>query len=310
MPAEVESMFSARNITPWHGLGTVVEDAPNSKEAIKLAGLDWNVVQHPVRDGATGIIVPEMFLNVRDSDNSVLGLVGDRYKIVQNADAFDFTDSLIGGEVKYDTAGALRNGRTTWLLVKMENSDILGDAVEQYVCFSNTHDGTGSVKVCVTPVRVVCQNTLNFAINSAKRTWSMRHTGDIAGKLDDARRTLNLVDQYNKNLKAEAEALALQKVSANDLKKFTELLFPEALDMSDRAKRNMLYNRNEFVKCLDAPDLANLKDNKWGVLNAVSDFVTHTEPLRKTDTYQENLWGKVMNGHPVMDAAYDLLKAI
>ena len=90
MAANVETMFSVRE-KPWHGIGTVVQDAPDSKEAIQLAGLDWKVVQQNVyTDG--GILVPGYRANVRDTDQSVFGVVSDRYQVVQNEEAFAFTD--------------------------------------------------------------------------------------------------------------------------------------------------------------------------------------------------------------------------
>lgn len=128
------------------------------------------------------------FANVRSSDGAVLGVVSDRYQVVQNAEAFAFTDALIGGEgqVHYETAGSLMGGRKIWLLAKLPDTEIVGDKTEPYLCFSNTHDGSGAIRVCMTPIRVVCNNTLNIALNGAKRAWSVRHTGDIQAKLQDS----------------------------------------------------------------------------------------------------------------------------
>lgn len=77
----------------------------------------------------------------------------------------------------------LLDGKKIWLLAKLPDSEICGDKTEPYVCFSNTHDGSGAVRVCMTPVRVVCNNTLNLALNTAQRAWSVRHVGDISTKL-------------------------------------------------------------------------------------------------------------------------------
>ena len=166
MSANVESMFSVRE-KPWHGLGTIIQEACTSKEALHLAGLDWEVKQEPVvyKGTKTG----HQF-NIRSSDDTVLGVVGGRYKPVQNADAFAFTDELIGGDVRYETAGSLANGKRVWMLAKMPDTKILDDVVEPYLCLTNGHDGFSSMKVCMTPVRVVCQNTLNMALKGAKRT--------------------------------------------------------------------------------------------------------------------------------------------
>ena len=198
MPANVENMMYVRE-KPWHGLGTMVTDAPSSADALRFAGLDWQVIQEPVYN-ARGGVVKGYKANVRDSDGSVLGIVGDRYKVVQNADAFSFTDDLIGDDVRYETAGSLRDGRQVWLLARMPERKVAGDEVEPYLCFTNSHDGSGGVKVCMTPIRVVCNNTLNVALGSAKRVWSMRHTENIRERLDEARDCLFRADEYMTDL--------------------------------------------------------------------------------------------------------------
>ena len=186
MSANVETMFYVRE-KPWHGLGTMVQEAPTSAEALKLAGLDWTVEARDMWLNGGYEPIPGYKANVRSSDNKVLGVVSNKYRIVQNADAFAFTDALIGGDVRYETAGSLLDGKKIWLLAKLPDSEICGDKTEPYVCFSNTHDGSGAVRVCMTPVRVVCNNTLNLALDTAQRAWSVRHVGDINSKLVEAR---------------------------------------------------------------------------------------------------------------------------
>ena len=194
MPALVESMMYVRE-KPWHGLGTRVEEAPTSTDALRMAGLDWSVVQRNIQV-CGGAKIKNYKANIRDSDGTVLGVVSDRYKIVQNAEAFEFTDSLIGGEVRYETAGSLNGGRKIWLLAKLPETEIVGDKTEPYLCFSNTHDGSGAIRVCMTPIRVVCNNTLNLALDTAKRAWSVRHTGDMQSKMYEARACLEMASAY------------------------------------------------------------------------------------------------------------------
>lgn len=175
MAALVETMYATRE-KPWHGLGTVVKEAPASEEALRLAGLDWNVIQEPIytpfREKIDGFKA-----NVRDSDRKVLGVVSDRYKVVQNVEAFSFTDELLGQGVRYETAGSLSGGKRVWLLARLPREYIIaGERISPYLVFSNTHDGSGSVKVAVTPIRVVCNNTLNLALSTAQRSFSMIHT--------------------------------------------------------------------------------------------------------------------------------------
>ncbi len=191
MPANVETMFYVR-VTPWHGIGTCVESALSSKEALEKSGLNWNVVQRPIMASSCDPI-PGYKANIRDIDNRVLGVVTDRYRVVQNSEAFAFTDALLGEGVKYETAGSLQDGRKVWLLAKLPDKYIIeGEQVDPYLVFSSSHDGSAAIKVAMTPIRVVCQNTLNIALSSAKRVWSTIHVGDLSAKMDEAHNTLLL----------------------------------------------------------------------------------------------------------------------
>ena len=305
----VETMFSVRE-KPWHNLGTPVQEAPTSADALHLAGLDWDVVPHPVKDAETGLIIPDTFSNCRSSDNTSLGIVSGRYKIIQNVDAFRFTDELLGGDVRYETAGSLKEGRTIWLLAKLPETEILGDKFEQYLCFSNSHDGTGRVRVCCTPTRVVCANTLSLCLSTAKRSWSMTHAGNIEYKMEEAHKTLELAGKYISNLAVAADHMANTRVTEEQFNTFILNLFPTTDDMSDRQKANAQTSRNSLIRLYEMEDIKKFEGTQWGVINAVSDFATHVAPARMTDTYWENNWGKIMEGHPVIDKAYDLLKAM
>lgn len=191
MPANVETMFSVRE-TPWHGLGRIIMDAPASREALELAGLDWQVESRNIYSG-TGAMIPGYRANVRSTDDAVLGVVSDRYRIVQNEEAFQFTDDLLGEGVTYETAGSLQGGKKVWMLARLPRKYLIaGDQVEPYLVIFNSHDGSSGVKVAMTPIRVVCQNTLNLALNTAKRSWTARHTENVLLRVQDARETLQL----------------------------------------------------------------------------------------------------------------------
>ena len=195
MPANVETMFYVRE-APWHGLGVRVESALNSEDALVMSGLNWNVLQKPIMT-TSGTPVPGYKANIRDTDNRVLGVVTDRYRVVQNSEAFAFTDALLGEGVRYETAGSLQDGKKIWILAKLPDKYIIeGDQIDPYLVFSSSHDGSGSIKVAMTPIRVVCQNTLNLAMSTAKRCWSTIHIGDLAAKMDEAHNTLLLAEKY------------------------------------------------------------------------------------------------------------------
>lgn len=305
MAALVESMVYTRE-KPWHGLGTKVEDAPTSADALRLAGLDWRVEQKNIQL-CGGSKVPGYKANVRSTDGKVLGVVSDRYRIVQNADAFEFTDSIIGGDVRYETAGSLNGGKKIWLLAKLPETEIAGDKTEPYLCFSNTHDGSGAVRVCMTPIRVVCNNTLNLALDSAKRAWSVRHTGSLQSKMHEARACLRMANTYMGALAEKADRMANTTITRDQLNRILDELFPVDDHTTEREKQNIKKLRDEYMVCYFAPDLVKFRDTAWGAYNAMSDMITHNAPLRKTENYRENNWGRLMDGHVMMDKMTALL---
>lgn len=309
MSANVESMFYAGREKPWHGLGTQVDEAPTSADALRLAGLDWRVERKPIQV-CGGRKVDNFYANVRSSDGAVLGVVSDRYQVVQNAEAFAFTDALIDGEVHYETAGSLMGGRKIWLLAKLPDTEIVGDKTEPYLCFSNTHDGSGAIRVCMTPVRVVCNNTLNIALSGAKRSWSVRHTGDIQAKLHEAQMCLDMANKYMDKLGVYAEQMANKRVTDDQIAKILDEMFPATEEMSVREKRNAEKARDEFMICYLRPDIAQFLGTAWGALNAMSDMVGHSAPRRMTSNYQENNWGRIMDGHAMMDKMASLLAGV
>ena len=309
MAANVESMFYVRE-TPWHGLGTKVLEAPASKDALQLAGLNWRVMQEPIYT-AMEELVDGYKANVRDSDRKVLGVVTDRYRVIQNDEAFAFTDELLGAGVKYETAGSLQGGRKVWLLAHMPHEYIIsGERISPYLLFSNTHDGSGAIKVALTPIRVVCQNTLNLALANAKRSWSMIHTGDIKEKMQEAKDTLFLAENYMDELGKEFEALRMKKLTDKQVMEYIEILLPIEDGSTPQQEKNMKRLREDMkIRYFDAPDLQGVGKNAYRFVNAVSDFATHAEPLRKTANYKENLFSRTVDGNPMIDKAYQMVSA-
>lgn len=309
MAANVEDMFYVRE-TPWHGLGTRVLTAPTSKEALGLAGLDWQVVQEPIYT-ETEELIEGYKVNVRDSDRRVLGVVTDRYKVIQNEEAFAFTDELLGEGVRYETAGSLQGGKKVWLLAHMPHEYIIsGERISPYLVFSNTHDGSGAIKVALTPIRVVCNNTLNLALNTAKRSWSMIHTGDIKGKMEEAKNTLFMAEKYMDALGKEFETLRMISMSDDKVLEYINELLPVDESATPQQIRNMKRLQEDMkLRYFEAPDLKDLGKNAYRFVNAVSDFATHAEPLRRTANYKENLFSRTIEGNPLIDKAYQMVLA-
>ena len=309
MSVNVESMFYVRK-APWHGLGIRVIEAPDSERALIAAGLNWAVVQEPIYTQEEELINGYK-ANVRDSDRSVLGVVTDRYKIVQNREAFAFTDELLGEGVRYETAGSLQGGRKVWLLAHMPHEYIIsGEHISPYLLFSNTHDGSGAIKVALTPIRVVCQNTLNLALNTAKRSWSMNHTGNIEGKMKEAKDTLFMAEKYMDELGKEFENLRKKKLTDKQVMDYIEILLPVEDGSTPQQVRNMKRLQEDMkLRYFDAPDLQDVGNNAYRFINAVSDFATHAQPLRKTANYKENLFARTIEGNPLIDKAYQMMCA-
>lgn len=175
----------------------------------------------------------------------------------------------------------------------------------------NSHDGTGAIKAAMTPIRVVCQNTLNLALSTAKRSWSTIHTGDIKGKLENARNTLFYADRYMAELGKAIDILNRQKLSDRQVLEYIDTLFPLLDNASETQKKNLL-KMKEDMKCryFEAPDLAHMEKNAYRFVNAVSDFATHARPLKERSNYRESLFGGTVDGNAMIDRAYEMVKAV
>ncbi|MGI6436193.1 MAG: DUF932 domain-containing protein [Syntrophomonadaceae bacterium] len=306
MAHEVESMFYVREV-PWHGLGINVEDAPCSATALKHSGLDWNVLRKPIQ--VNGKEIEDYFANVRDSDDKVLGIVGKDYRIVQNREAFAFTDMLLGQEgIRYESAGSLQGGKRVWMLACMESRVILGDEIVPYLLFTNGHDGRHAVRVAITPIRVVCQNTLNLALRKAQRSWATIHIGRLEDKLQEATRTLQLTGRYMYELDQTAERLVETRIDDERLKELIEKVIPLP---EDYRRHNRVHElRQELLaRYHNAPDLQRFRGTGWGFVNAVSDMVGHSKPKRLTPSFNENRFSRVTGGSAELDRATRFLTA-
>ena len=303
----MEQIFKLRKPT-WKGLGVNVADARSSQEVLAMSGLDWNVYQQNMT-ADNGVPILGYKANIRDIDDQLLGVVTDKYQVVQNEEAFAFTDKLLGHGVRYETAGMLQDGRKTWILARLpQRYQMMGDWIDPYLVFYNSHDGSGSIKVALTPIRVTCQNTLNLALQKANRVWSTKHTGEIHSRMDDARETLFRAEEYMDELNNEMYRLADISFTDKEVDKFIHELIPLPKNASAQQEKNTERLWNDLkVRYHKAPDLKHLVGNGYKLINAVSDFATHAEPLRKTDSYQENLFAKTLDGNPLIDKAHRMI---
>ena len=305
-------MFDARK-TFADGQGQTVLGAQNSAKAMELSGTGYNVIKTGIMT-QNGILIPDKFATMRDDTNEILGVVGKQYTIVQNSEAFAFTDELVGEGVTYETAGYFGKGERVWMLARLpEDYDFMGDKVTPYVVFTNTHDGTGAVKVAMTPVRVICSNTLNMAIRSAQRIWSAVHKSGIAARIDEARHTLGMARDYMTALNVEMETLAKVKLSPLTLEKVVlpNLIKVNEDTMSPRQIETRMEQRAELrFRYLNAPDLSEMPKTGYRFINAVADYVDHTEPGRETKNWKENRFSNQIQGNALLDEARRILLSV
>ena len=197
------------------------------------------------------------------------------------------------------------------MLAKLPQRYIIsGDEITPYLVVMNSHDGSSGIKVAMTPIRVVCQNTLNLALTSAKRIWTTKHTTNVMGRVHEAQVTLGLAEKYMTALGREIDLLSDIRLSDRIAKEFLDEMFPVTDDMSDLQRRNNSRMREDLeYRYYDAPDLDHIGKNGYRFINAVSDFATHAEPIRKTKNYNENLFQRTVEGNPLIDKAYKMVLA-
>ena len=294
-----------RELPYMNAFGTVdISRAKTVDDALQMAGLDWEVVQRDIFDEKGNSLSP-FIANVRETDDQLLGIVTKKYRVMQNNIAFDFVDNLVNDGFKFDRAGQFRDGRSIWVMGTLPETQILGDDISNNVIFVNSHDGTSGVKVMMTPIRIVCSNMMNYALREADRTWASKHTKHVYHKLEEAKYTLGLANNYMTALNEEAERLAKIKMSEAQIEDTFDRLFPiDRNKDSERKINNIELMKADFKRCYEAPDLANFKGTAYGAVQAMSDYVSHRLPNRTTANYYENSWNRLINGEPVFDKFY------
>jgi phage/plasmid-like protein (TIGR03299 family) len=274
--------------TPWHGLGAKVDKAMTSGEAITLAGLDWRVLKMPIFFGENHPVKGK-FATVRTDSNEALGVVGDKYRVLQNKEAFSFFDAIVGEKLAmFHTAGALGVGERIWMLAKLPGELWVTpkDNIEQYLLLTNSHDGSSAVQIMATPIRVVCQNTLNVAINMrTDQKTRVRHTLNMGTGIEEIRTQLGLVGNYFRIF----EELGRHLVSKQANTKVVEELF-DALGLSTLKAKESTRTENIRYEILGLFDHGKgnrdplVKGSAWALFNGVTEYVDFNRSARgKTD---------------------------
>jgi len=296
----------------WDGVGQPIEGIKTVSEGLVKAGLNFSVKKEEVY--VQDKLVKNWVANVRSDNGNVLGMVSPQYKIVQNDESFGFVDEILGEGVELTAGGACRGGKAVWLLGEMEGMKIVGDEVKPHIIFTNTHDGKGAVRISVVPLRITCQNQLNFSFmdmrgRQAERKWSIIHMGDVDKKIAAAKETIQKTQIYMQELNRFAEKTVGVGINDKQVLELINELFPVNMELIEsRAAANALLRRDELMsRYVSAPDLKKFRNTVWGVLNAIADYTSHSEPGKETATYRERLFEKCVGGHPLMDKAVKLL---
>ncbi|GAC1312574.1 MAG: hypothetical protein NVSMB24_34340 [Mucilaginibacter sp.] len=225
----------------WHGLGQIIDRYPTSSEAIQHAGLDYIEEKRPLftydtanhlGEGSDDILIPEIevpnfFATVRADTEQVLGVVGNDYEVVQNRDAFSFFDAIVcGGEgILYETAGALGNGERIFITAKLPDYIRVGvkDWIEQYLFLTTTHDGLGSITAAFTPIRIVCNNTLNAAMTNHSGTIKIRHTTSATERLKQAHSLMDITNLLAGEMEGLFNQWAKVRITDVEVKKLIQI---------------------------------------------------------------------------------------
>ncbi len=293
MPANVETMFYT-GATPWHGLGEKLESAPTISEAIEASGLNWEV--------GTKDLVTKDFQDVpakatyRKSDNAILGVVGPRYVPLQNREAFDWFQPFIdNGECSLHTGGSLSDGQKVWVLAQLNRdpSEIVpGDEVQKFILLSNSHDGTTSIRVGYTPIRVVCVNTLAAAHQKGvSQMLRIRHTASSKVNLDNVR---DIMDNINMQFEATAEQfrfLASKNFNQHDVRKYVKVLLGCDKTHDDDLKTRTRNTIRKVMTTIEGPkqDMPGVRGTWWAAYNGFNEYLNY-EKGRSNNNRMESLW--------------------
>lgn len=287
MSANVETMmYNKQNGLPWHKEGQSVNGLATSAEAIKASGLDWQVDVEPVYL-ANGDEVEDSKAIVRQTDKKVFNVLGNRYTPLQNHEAFEFFDGIVGeDEAIYETAGSLKGGKIVWLLAKLPDYIRIGnsdDVVKKYVLLANSHDGSSPVTVMTTPIRVVCNNTLNVALKGQQTRIKVRHTKNMVAKLDQGKYTLGIVNKVYSELADIFNGMDAVSINTETMDTYLNNVLNGGKDEVATRTENVIDDVKRVYEegaGVDDPAILHGRDNLWRLYNSLTEYVDHYKNYR------------------------------
>jgi phage/plasmid-like protein (TIGR03299 family) len=306
------SFFSVQE-KAWHGLGQIVTEYPTSAEAIIHSGLDYQVIKEPnTHRLPSGLEVrsENSFFTYRSDNEAILGgKVGKDYHIVQNTDAFSFFDAIVGGTdgILYETAGALGNGERIFITAKLPDYIRVGngdDVTEKYIFLTNSHDGSGSITAAFTPIRIVCQNTLNASLRNMSNVVRIRHTSGAKQRLEDAHKVMGLADRFSTKMEGIFNGWAKVKISDSEVKKLIQLaLCPnretlELLKKGDEDELSTVFKNSvdaafTYAMIADSQQMETTKGTVFGAYNAVTGYFQNVRNYKDDEAKLQSI---VMGG--------------
>lgn len=283
----IASFVTAR-VDAWHQLGTTLPDAFDAESALHYGHLkDWNLRKAEV--SAEGIIVPEQYAVLRDNpitgDVDSLGVVGERYHILQNEELIGLLDTLVDESgAHFETAGAIDGGRKVFVTMKMPGHLKIGgvDRIDNYLAAVTSHDGSTATSLMVTPVRIVCQNTLNMAFSQASNTFRVRHLKGAQAKLiEQARKSLEFTFDYLDGFQAEAYRMVNTELTDAA---FHQIITEAYGSKEDTPQITATRRDNQVAEMMHlfttASTQAEVRNTVWGGMNAVTEWADHYSPVR------------------------------
>lgn len=297
MPAAVEvyqdqASFASRRFPAWHALGTVFQEDVTTEEMLRLAHLDnWNVrLEDIILPGRSSV---NYFATVRtnpfDQGNDVLGVVKERYRPYQNESLFDFGDAILDGG-RWETAGSIKEGRVVFGSLALDHDVVIdpsgvSDKINSYLLVSTSHDGSLSIQATVTPVRVVCANTLAVALSGAKQAYKFRHTATAEGRIAAAREALGVAHKFMDALEVEAQALYQTAITDQKFFDIVQAAYPKPeqdVKGSETKWQNKVNTLFDIYQS-DTVSGAGIGGTAWGAYNTLTERLDWFRNPRKGD---------------------------
>ena len=272
--------------TTFANIGTDISGLTTSEAVLNAANLNYNVVKKNMylQDVSGNYIdFPDKKFTVVEGTDKILGVVSSKYEVCQNREAFSFIDYIGGDEVgfEYVKAGETKKG-LVYIIAKIPNINLLGDAITPYIIFQNSHDGLNSVKATICPLRIICQNQFNVSFRQSPNTVRIVHSSQMDSRMLAAREMMRDVATYMETFEDTASDLATKRVSYDKvINLFNEVFKYNPEKMSPRQIETFEAARNDFLACYNSDDNQNFKGTAWGVMNGAADYLTHHRSTRK-----------------------------